>query len=79
LSEVNLNNNTNKFCRIVVSAELIENSSDSVLVPFNFADRAGHLNYPEAQARAYLQAERLIGEQFPATFREYLDGLLPKK
>jgi len=78
LSEVTLNN-TNKFCRITVSAELIENSSDSVLLPFNFADRAGHISYPEAQNRAILQAERIIGEKYPAAFKEYLDGLLPKR
>jgi len=78
LSEVTLNS-TNKFCRITVSAELIEISSDSVLLPFNFADRAGHISYPEAQSRAILQAEKIIGEKYPAAFKEYLDGLLPKR
>jgi hypothetical protein len=77
MSEVKLSG-TNKFCRITVSAELIENSTDSVLLPFNFANREGHLTYEEAQSRAILQAEKYIGEKYPAVFKEYLDGLLPK-
>jgi hypothetical protein len=77
LNEVFLTN-PNKFCRITVSAELIENSTDSVLLPFNFAEREGHMTYEEAQNRAIRQAEKQIGEKFPAVFKEYLAGLLPQ-
>jgi len=79
LSEAVFPNNPNKFYRFTVSAELIENSTDSVLFPFSFADRAGHSTYEGAQAVAFQQAEKLIGERYPAVFREYLAGLLPKK
>jgi len=79
LSETSFPNNNNKFCRFTVSAELIENSTDSGLFPFSFTDRVGHATYAGAQALALLQAEKLIGEKYPAVFREYLEGLLPKK
>jgi hypothetical protein len=79
MSEVVFQNNNNKFCRFTISAELIENSTDSILLPFNFTDRVGHATYAGAQATAFLQAEKLIGEKYPAMFREYIDGLLPKK
>jgi len=79
LSEAVYPNNNNKYYRFTVSAELIENATDSVLLPFSFTDRAGHSTYEGAQAAAFQQAEKLIGERFPAVFREYLAGLLPKK
>jgi len=78
-NEVVFPNSTNKFCRFTVSAELIEKSTDSVLLPFNIVDREGHLTYEEAQNRAVMQAEKKIGEEYPAVFKEYLDSLLPKK
>jgi len=79
MSEVSFPNNNNKFCRFTVGAELIENSTDSVLFPFNFSDRVGHSTYEGARAAAFLQAEKIIGEKYPAVFKEYLEGLLPKK
>jgi len=79
LSPVSFPNNNNKFCRFTVSAELIENSTDSVLLPFNIADREGHTTYEEAQNRAILQAEKQIGEKYPAVFKEYLASLLPQR
>jgi hypothetical protein len=79
MSEVVYPNDKNKFCSITVSAELIENSTDSVLFPFNFSDRGGHLTYAQAQAVAIQKAEKLIGEKYPAAFKEYLAGLLPQK
>ena len=79
LSEAVFPNNNSKFCRFTVSAELIEKSTDSVLLPFNFTERVGHSTYEGAQAIALLQAEKHIGEKYPAAFRAYLEGLLPKK
>jgi len=79
MSEVSFPNNPNKFCRFTVGAELIENATDSVLLPFSFTDRAGHSTYEAAQNAAFLQAEKQIGESYPAVFREYLEGLLPKR
>jgi len=79
MSDVSFPNNSNKFCRFTVSAELIENSTDSALLPFNFSDRVGHSTYEAAQAMAFQQAEKSISEKFPAIFRGYLEGLLPKR
>jgi hypothetical protein len=79
LSEAVFPNNANKFCRFTVSAELIENSTGSALLPFSFTDRTGHATYEGAAAAAILQAEKLIGEKYPAVFKEYLAGLLPQR
>jgi len=79
MSEVSFPNNNNRFCRFTVSAELIENSTDSSLLPFSFTDRVGYPTYEGAQAAAFMQAEKLIGEKYPAVLRTYLEGLLPKK
>jgi len=79
MSEAVFPNNNRKFCRFTVSAELIENATDSSLLPFSFTDRVGHATYEGAQAVAIQQAEKLIGDKYPAVFREYLKGLLPKK
>jgi hypothetical protein len=77
LSEVVFPNSSHKFCRYTVSAELIENATKSVLLPFSITDRAGHSTYEEAVNTAIIQVERLIGERYPAAFREYLAALLP--
>jgi len=79
MSEVSFPNNNNKFCRFTVSADLIENATDSIMLPFSFTDRVGYSTYEGAQAAAFMQAEKLIGEKYPAVFREYLEGLLPRK
>ena len=78
MSEATFPNNTNKFCRYTVSANLIEKSTGNVLVPFNFTDRAAHTTYAEAQNRAFLDIERRINGNYPAAFQAYLAGLMPK-
>jgi len=71
--------NKNKFCSFTVSAELVENATNSVLVPISFTDRAGHQTYERAQAVALQQSEKIIAEKFPPAFKQYIDSLLPKK
>ena len=79
MNEAVFPNNKNKFCRFTLSAELVENGTDSVLFPFSLTDRAGHTTYEGAQAVAFQLAEKLIGEKYPSVFKEYLAGLLPEK
>jgi hypothetical protein len=76
-SEVTFPNSTVIYCRAVVGANLIENATGAVLLPFSFTDRVGHLTYAGAEASAVRAVENAIGEKYPALLREYLEGLMP--
>jgi len=79
VSPVTLPNNTMKFARIELGADLTDTASKTVLVPFNFNSREGHTTDAEAENRAYAAAERKIGEEYKDLLNEYLSQLLPKK
>jgi len=79
VSPVDLPNNTNKFARIELGANLTDTVSKTVLVPYNFNSREGHTTAAEAENRAYLSAERKIGEEYKDILLTYLSQLLPKK
>jgi hypothetical protein len=68
-----------KYCRIVLSANLVEKTTRAVLVPFSLNDRVGHSTYSEAQARVLLTVEKEIAEKYPAALERYLADLLPRK
>jgi len=76
-SEVSFANNPNKFCRIEVSANLIENSTGASLLAFNFNDRIGHTSYANAEAQAFVSAEKIIAERYSERLSEFLDSLIP--
>ena len=76
-NEVTFPNNTNKFCRIELSANLIENSSEASLLTFSFNERFGHASYENAEAQVYLNAEKIIAERYKARLKEYLATLIP--
>jgi hypothetical protein len=78
-SEVTFPNNTIIYCRAAVSANLIENETGAVLLPFSLTDRVGHLTYAGAEASAVRAVERAVGEKYPGVLKEYLEGLLPGK
>jgi hypothetical protein len=77
LSEVTFPNNQVIYCRSVVSANLIENETGAVLLPFSITDRVGHTSYANAETSAINAAEKTIGEKYPAVLKGYLEGLLP--
>jgi hypothetical protein len=79
VSPVDLPANTNKFARIELGANLTDNTTKAVLVPYNFNSREGHTTAAEAENRAYSAAERKIGEEYKGILFEYLSQLLPKK
>jgi hypothetical protein len=79
VSPVDLPNNTNKFARIELGANLTDTSAKSVLLPYNFNSREGHATAAEAENRAYSVAERKIGEEYKDILFTYLSQLLPKK
>jgi hypothetical protein len=79
VSPVDLPNNTNKFSRIELGADLTDTNVNSVLLPFNFSSREGHTTVTEAENRAYMAAERKINEEYKDLLLDYLSNLLPKK
>jgi len=79
VSPVDLPNNTNKFARIELGADLTDNNTKTVLMPYNFNSREGHTTASEAENRAYFEAERKIGEEYKNLLSAYLSQLLPKK
>jgi hypothetical protein len=79
VSPVDLPNNTNKFARIELGANLTDTSAKSVLLPYNFNSREGHATAAEAENRAYSVAERKINEEYKDLLFTYLSQLLPKK
>jgi hypothetical protein len=78
-SPVELVNQTNKFTRIELTANLTDTSVNAVLFPFNFASREGHATQSEADNRAYTVAVRKISEEYPQLLNNYLSQLVPKK
>jgi len=79
VSPVDLPNNTNKFVRIELGANLTDTTSKAVLLPYNYTGREGHATVSEAENRAYTAAERKIGEEYKELLFTYLSQLLPKK
>jgi hypothetical protein len=79
ISPVDLPNNTNKFARMELSANLTDTAGGVVLLPYNFNNREGHTSLTEAENRLYLVAERKIGEEYAKLLNEYLSQLLPRR
>jgi hypothetical protein len=78
-SPVEIANQVNKYTRIELYANFMDTDSGTVLLPFNFNDRQGHLSQPEADNRAYAAAERKINEDYVKVFSDYVYQLLPKR
>jgi len=78
MSEITYPGNAFKFCGYTISANLIERSTGSVLLPFSVSGREGHSTYETAQTRAIAAMEKTIAENYPVLFREYLAALLPQ-
>lgn len=76
---VQMADNQYKFTRIELEANLRDTKSGTVLLPFNFNSREGHLTQVEADNRAYSAAERKINADYAAFFDSYLSRLLPKE
>jgi hypothetical protein len=75
---VEIANNQNKFTRIEVRANLLDARTGTVLLPFNFNSRQGHLSQSEADNRAYAAAEQKISEEYVILLKNYLSQLLPR-
>jgi len=70
-------NNTYKYTRIELKADLKETKTGTVLLPYDFNSREGHTTQEEADNRAYAYAERKINEEYASLLKSYLSSLLP--
>ena len=76
---VTIANSPNFWTRIEVSANLSDTYSSTVLLPYDFNTREGHISQAEADNRAYAQAERRINEEYSRRLSDYLSQLMPKR
>jgi len=70
-------NNTFKFTRIELKADLKETKTGIVLLPYDFNSREGHTSQEEADNRAYAYAEQKINNEYSSLLKSYLSALLP--
>jgi len=80
ISPIESPNNSNKFARMELSANLTDNGH--VLQPYNFnpplsEGHAGSLS--EAEIRVFIAAEQKINQEYKGILEEYLSKLLPVK
>jgi hypothetical protein len=78
-AEAQLPNQTNKFVRYVLEGNFVDSGSGETLFPYVINGREGHLNIPEAEARALRAAETKIKEDYANTLSSFLVRLIPKK
>jgi len=71
--------NANKFARMELEANLVDTSVNSVLFPYNFANREGHNTLSEAENRVFMAAERQINQDYKNLLSNYLSLLMPKR
>jgi hypothetical protein len=79
ISEAVLPNQTNKFARYEITANLVDTSLRQTLIPYTANGREGHATLPEAENRAVATLERKISEEYKELINNYLSQMLPKK
>jgi hypothetical protein len=79
VSDASQANQTFKYARYVIDANLKDTRSGEVLIPYNITDREGHNNYSEAVNRAYGSAEKKINKEYGNILKEFLSSLSVKK
>jgi len=60
------------FSRMELTANLVDNHSGVILLPFPFTLREGHVNEEGATNRAFTVAEQKIANEYPNLLSEYL-------
>ena len=66
------------FTRLEVTANFIDTSNGTTLLPFNFNLREGHRNLSEANNRAFASAERRISNEYRDILSAYMSRLNPR-
>ncbi len=74
MSEIDVNNKY-EYVRYVLSAQLIDNVSQKVLVPYTENGREAHISQGEACQRAYRTIESAVTKKYKVLLTSYLDSL----
>jgi len=77
-SPVEITNNSNRFTRITLNSNLVDTSNNTVLLPWSYTDRHGHLTLVEAENRAYIAAENRIKTEFNDVLTAFLSQMIGK-
>jgi len=77
LSTVDYPDNTEKHVLMELKANLTDNSTGEILLPFSFTIREGHTNIAVAENRVFISAESRIEEEFGEVLSSYLSLLMP--
>jgi hypothetical protein len=75
----NLQKSDSVYVRYILEANLVDRRTGTVLLPYTFSGREGHLSMAEAENRALGDAEKQIADGWALVFVEYLDSLLSEK
>ncbi|MDR3249186.1 MAG: LPP20 family lipoprotein [Treponema sp.] len=76
---VELLEQTNKYIRYTMNANLVDRVTENVLLPYTVTGREGHLTVAEAENRVITAIEKEIAGAWDNAFSAYLDSLLPAK
>lgn len=68
-----------KYTRIELKADLKDAKTGTVLLPYNFNTRVGHVSQEEADNSAYVMAEREINKEYTKLLNKFLSRLLLEK
>jgi len=79
LTTLDYPNANNIFVRIVVTMNLRDTQTNTILTTWNMDAREGHVTKALAENRAIVEAEKRINEEFGNFFKEYLAKLTPRK
>ncbi|MDR3302433.1 MAG: LPP20 family lipoprotein [Spirochaetaceae bacterium] len=72
-------NNQNKFSRFEITANLIDTTNNTTLMPYSVNGREGHTTQSEADQRALRAAESKVKEEYAENLEEFLASAVPKK
>ena len=75
VSAVDIPGNTSKFARINIDANLTDTKINSVLLPFNFSIREGHISSELAEERCFTSAVKKINEDYKELLSDYLSNM----
>jgi len=79
LNTLDYPNSNNIFVRIIVTMNLRDTQTNTILTTWNMDTREGHVTKALAENRAYTEAEKRINEEFGGVFKQYLAKLTPRK
>jgi hypothetical protein len=75
VSAVDIPGNINKFARINVDANLTDTKVNSILLPFNFSLREGHISAELAEERCVTSAVKKINDDYKGLLSDYLSKM----